>query len=246
MSDSDKVETPPTDVTPSQEDKVAEAYLLSFRDKAEAEKGYKEVQAAKTRAEQRAAELEKRVLEAENKAEISRQINELAKAASEKSGRSVADERARLKEKYSEMMAGTDAADAILDMGERVASAMDQSTKELKDQLEKRTAELERQLSDLRLQNDPFYQQNRDLIESLVEETGSRSAALKVVKKMAISSSATQSVVSGAPAPGSTAQSRPAPVQARKMRALTKEERQVRKEQYGWTDAECDANQVEA
>lgn len=239
----DKAVTPPADDAPAGADK---AYALDFKTREETERGFKEVQAAKTRAEQRAAELEKKLRESEVQAEVSRQLQDEAKRNAAANGTSVEEEVDKLSKEWSTMTnEWADPAKALLDLGHRVGGEARKTIDAKTSELQKKIEALESQLTEVQVTQSPLYQQNRKYIDSLVTTLGcSRKMAIEAFEKLAEDGVAT---IQAAPPPGDTVGSRPTGTNGQKLRKLTPEERAQLKrlDPNLWTEAELDAERME-
>jgi hypothetical protein len=228
----EQVVAPPTDgaAPASAEQAASDAFLLTFKTKEEAEKGFKHFQAEATKAQQRAAELEKQSEQYRLQAEVARQLNEEAKSRAQDSGESVASERAKLEEDYARMLIGDNPGKAFTDMGERYLSVAQRRIEALE---KKMMAELEKHrgsIAEVRVTQSDTYKQNKQAIDELAESFGvPTSKAVEVFESMAKKMSF---VPIGAPPPGGTATSRPSGGSGNdtaKWRALTPAEWQYAK-----------------
>jgi len=190
------------DATPGagEPDKAASPYLLTFKDRDAAEHGYKEVQARATRAEQRAAELER---ELSRTAALEKLIEQNA-SRGQAEGRSQAEidaEEAKLIERFESEQGSREILNTIrksyhlLDQ-DKVGRAEAQT-------LTDKIAKLEAQLADMSVTSQPDYQTHREAIETLMRDDGlTRAQAMKVHMRYVKPSGA------ASPAPGAIGGSR--------------------------------------
>lgn len=242
----EQVVTPPADgAAPVQTDQADEAYLLSFKTRADAEKGVKDFQAKATRAEQEAAELRKKLQDAETAALVRREIEAQAQATAEAKGTNVADERAKLRAKLSANL-GDDAAEDVLSIAEKQYSASASLIEAKTKQLEAKLAEVNSRLADVQVRQSAAYQQNQQAIDALAQELNIPTAkAVAAFERMA---QTVQFVPQGAPLPGTTATSRPAAGgngSPQKLRAPNAQET-ARMKAMGWRDVTIQATKVDA
>lgn len=246
-SDTDKVETPPVATEVEGEatsaktaEEVAKAkYLLDFLNREEAEKGFKAMQAGRTRAEQKAAELA-RELENERKEKLLAQtLNNLAKERAAESGKSVASERKKVEEEINSMIQSENPASALTHMGDiwlsQVRGEMRGETETVKSELERVKAEL----NELKEATDPFNQQNKERIDQLAEETGlTKQQASKVLRTIAAQQVTIDPPRVSSGANGAGAGAAASAKDKQKTRALTAEEREFMRRTMPDLDAE--------
>jgi hypothetical protein len=211
---------------------TATPYLHTFRDRDEAEKGWKEAQSALTKAQQEAAE-------AKREAEMARIAKEAAEAKAMAGARLETDEKAQAQRDREAWLARlrTNGEEGVLDFME---SAYAQTQAELAKIRQAHAEELQRlraEVSTVKETSDTFYQANRDSIDELVSGYGmTRSAAVKLFRDKLNKAS----VAPGSPAPGALPNSvtRPAQGGAQK-RTWTADER-AKMRDMGMSDKEID------
>jgi hypothetical protein len=166
---------------------------------------YEELQRHATKEAQRAAEAEKSANEARMQAEIAKQIAAQTQAQAQQPQIGEAEEIARLETEWERT---TDEwrkpGKAIVDGMKRSYTAVERLMSEREAKLKK---EFEARLGEVEVAQSDEYRQNAKQIEVLAKRFGSRKAALEAFKELAAVASF---VPEGAPAPGSTAPSRPA------------------------------------
>jgi hypothetical protein len=162
----DGVSLPPADL-----DNGGDTYVLNFRDREAAEKGFKELQAAKTRAEQKAAQLEKD----QKQDEINQKLvtlNEKLVRQVEKGDISEAELETQLKAKAEALGVDPDLlnymGNVMTDHERRLLERVAQRESELLKKFEQMEGELKRQS----INSDTFYQTNRSMVDGLAEKTG--------------------------------------------------------------------------
>ncbi len=149
-------------------------FMLDFKDRDAAEHGFKELQAAKTRAEQRAAELEKDVLPRLAKAIEARQSPAMSDAEKKAEREALIE---RLREGGEEAVV-----DFTMEVQRQaIALAQEKGSEELKS-LKETLGSLKNMLEDVSIRSDPRYQANKGIIDTLVEKHGlSREVAMKIL-----------------------------------------------------------------
>jgi len=223
---SDATQTATAGATPPEDTETGSSRLLAgkYKSQEDLEQGYLESQKLATKEAQRASAAEKALQEANTVALLQKTLAEQAKIAADAHGTSVADERAALEAQYEEMTGNWDKpAKAIFDMAERVSKANERDISAREAKLRKELDELRSSFSEMQVTQNPVYQQNRKAIDRLKTMLGvSPSKALEAFEAMA---EEVDFKPTGAPAPGSTANSRPAGgAKGPKMRALNAEE----------------------
>ncbi len=168
------------DATPEagESDKEAVPYLLTFKDRTAAEHGYKEVQARATRAEQKAAELER---ELSRTAALEKLIEQNA-SRGQAEGRSQAEidaEEAQLIQRFESEQGSRE----ILNTIRKSYHLLDQDkvSKAEARTLTEKIAKLEAQLADMSVTSQADYQTHKEAIETLMRDDGlTRAQAMKV------------------------------------------------------------------
>ena len=169
---------------PEDQDKSQDSFMLSFADKDSAEKGYKEVQAAKTRAEQRAAELESEMqkLRDQRVDDIGKAVQQLAQGQSQPQ----VDPNVRVKELADRFGVDEQLLDYVgsftLDQADQVRNEVAEQMKELKSLIQ----QTQGSVGNLQVEMNPTFQSHREKVLEVAKEFDMDLAtATKLVGKLA-------------------------------------------------------------
>lgn len=176
---------------------TAEPYLHTFLNRDEAEKGWKEQQAALTKAQQEAAEA-KRELEMARIARETAEAKAIALGKSQDRSDPAADleaERERWRKRLRE-----EGEDGVIALAHGVYQSAEAKAEETRKAFEAKLAEIREQLTEVRTTADTFYQANRSEIDALAKEYGlGKQDALRLFRDRIWKAP----VAPAAPAPGS-------------------------------------------
>jgi len=151
-------------------------YLHTFRDRNAAEKGYSELQARATRAEQENQELKKQ--SESTQSQLLQKLVDLQTSQQEQSNAPDVDE-SRLRQLAEE--AGVDEK-VLLHIGSLVNDSTERLREELKAETSKESQsveELRNELNSLRIETDPDYQRNKARVDEVAEKFGISKAKAK-------------------------------------------------------------------
>jgi len=157
--------------SPADADKAGESYMLDFANREKAEAGFKEVQAAKTRAEQTAAEL--KATNEKLQQEVLMKMSE-AITAKESPTQTTEQRESEIKAIAESLQDGSeeDIVKFVLDTQKAaIEMAGKQSQESSKSTLEAVEA-LKASISELKITSSPSYQAQKDLIDNVVEQIG--------------------------------------------------------------------------
>lgn len=175
--------------TPANADTVPEGQELfagKYKSAKDLEAGYKQLRAEATKAEQDRADLRRKLELAEMKKSLVDSIRDGLTPTRDPNAEAEALKRER--DAYVALM--TEKGEAgVLEFVENFERTRYQKTKsEISEELKRRDeriAQLEAGLTEMKETSDPVYQQNRELVTSMMQEDGlSRSQALKVLRKI--------------------------------------------------------------
>jgi len=159
-----------------------DSFLLDFPDKEAASEGFKNLQGAKTKAEQDNADLRKRLESLESEQGIGEKIAS-AISATKSSAEPTEAEVAAEREKILEELGGGPEAEATLRLIQQNNAAGDARLQAALDDAKQARAELEKRVAGTLSDQDPRYVANKELITKLESDGGmTREQALKAVE----------------------------------------------------------------
>lgn len=157
---------------------TATPFFHTFRDREEAEKGWKEAQAALTRAQQEAAE-------AKREAEITRIAKEAAEAKAMATAHLQEDEQSQLQQERETWIARLreKGEEGVLELVQGAFQNTEAKLAEIRKAHQLELQRMREDMSAIRESADPFYQAHQNEIEGLVKDYGiARPAAIKLFK----------------------------------------------------------------
>lgn len=150
-----------------------EPFFRTYKTKEDADKGFSELTAAKTRAEQKAAELEKQLQAARDEKldNVASLAQQLAQQGQTSQVRQTEEELRALAEKYGMEPEALDyLGNTIVQSEDRLRSEYEKALAQKMEEQENRYKELLGNIEGLKLQTNPVYQQNKEQIDAFVHK----------------------------------------------------------------------------